>query len=233
MWGASPRDVVQVPKLDPKDLYDRRIRRDHARLRSYNTLLEQIYHRVYATSQLSGNTSSVLYTVPPFILGLPKLDMKDCIVYLVWQLRQAGFEVRFTWPNILFISWRHHEGDYLSRQNPIVQAMAPEPRQMPILRQVGGSQKKKMSIAVEPIPASRPTVAYNQDIELITNNAPYGAHTGAPSSSPFGSNGSQGLRRAADYEPPASFIQNLDRPGPGRVYKEGAKGNVLADLWSL
>ena len=230
MWGASPRDVVQVPKLDPKDLYDRRIRRDHARLRSYNTLLEQIYHRVYATSQLSGNTSSVLYTVPPFILGLPKLDMKDCIVYLVWQLRQAGFEVRFTWPNILFISWRHHEGDYLSRQNPIVQAMAPEPRQMPILRQVGGSQKKKMSIAVEPIPASRPTVAYNQDIELITNNAPYGAHTGAPSSSPFGS---QGLRRAADYEPPASFIQNLDRPGPGRVYKEGAKGNVLADLWSL
>ena len=169
--------------------------------------------------------------------------MKDCIVYLVWQLRQAGFEVRFTWPNILFISWRHHEGDYLSRQNPIVQAMAPEPRQMPALRQIGGSQKKKMSIAVEPIPASRPTVAYNQDIDLITNNVPYGTpygtHTGAHSSAPFGgtpfgSHGSQGaLRRAADYEPPASFIQNLDRPGPGRIPKEGAKGNVLADLWSL
>ena len=122
--------------------------------------------------------------------------------------------------------------------------MAPEPppRQMPVMRQIGGSQKKK-SAAVEPIPASRPTVAYNQEIDIITNNAPYGAHTGAPSSAPFGGtpfggtpfggapNG--GLRRAADYEPPASFIQNLDRPGPGRIPKEGAKGNVLADLWSL
>lgn len=152
--------------------------------------------------------------------------MKDCIVYLVWQLRQGGFEVRFTWPNILYISWKHHEGEYLSKQNPIVQAMAPEPppRQMPVLRQVGGSQKKKAP-AADPIPPSRPTVAFNQEIDIITNSA--------PSAAPFGLSGAAGTRRAADYEPPASFIQNLDRPGPGRVPKEGAKGNVLADLWSI
>ena len=120
------QDVIEVPRLEPKDLYERRKRRDFARLRAYNTLLEQIYHRVYASSQLPGNTSSILYTVPPFILGLPKLDMEDCIVYIVFQLRQSGFEVKFTWPNLLGISWKHHEQKYLVEQNPIMQAMTPD-----------------------------------------------------------------------------------------------------------
>ena len=231
----SRRDIIQVPHMDPRDLYDRRVRRDHARLRAYNTLLEQIYHRVYATSQLSGNTSSVLYTVPPFILGLPKLDMEDCIVYLVWQLRQAKFEVRFTWPNFLYISWRHHEADYLTRQNPIIKAMMPEPMANP---KAVGAKKKGPNQA--PIPAGRPAVAFNNEIDIIN----------MPQATPFALGQGQQARRAIDYEPPPSFIQNMERPGPGRQMQgrdqmqgqrqgytremqTGAKGNVLADLWSI
>ena len=215
--------MIQVPHLEPKDLYDRRIRRDYARLRAYNTLLEQIYQRVYSTSQLSGNTSSVLYSVPPFILGLPKLDMEDCVVYLVWQLRQSGFEVRFTWPNMLFISWRHHEGAYLATQNPIVKAMTPAPPPAPLPKVVGGSQKKKSAAAAAAAAAPRqPTVAFNEAVDLITS----------ANSSTFGTPVQPGTRRATDYEPPASFIQNLERPGPGRD-KAIAKGNVLADLWTI
>ena len=251
---ARRQDIIQVPHLDPKDLYDRRVRRDHARLRSYNTLLEQIYHRVYTTSQLSGNTSSVLYTVPPFILGLPKLDMEDCVVYLVWQLRQAKFEVRFTWPNLLYISWQHHEGDYLTRQNPIIQAMmpvAPPPKAAALARAPGGSQKKKggggPGYAPGPGAGGRPAVAFNQDIEIINQSSPRG-----PQQALIGNGPGQGqgqVRRAIDYEPPASFVQNMERPlpvaraawepgpgsGPSRQGQmtTGAKGNVLADLWSF
>jgi hypothetical protein len=185
---------------------------------------------VYATSQLSGNTSSVLYTVPPFILGLPKLDMEDCIVYLVWQLRQSKFEVRFTWPNLLYISWRHHEADYLTRQNPIIKAMMPEP--MPNPKAVAA---KKKGPSQTPIPSShgRPAVAFNSEIDIIN----------IPQATPFPG---QPHRRAIDYEPPPSFIQNMERPGPGRQMQSGkgqqgqqeqgqgqAKGNVLADLWSF
>jgi len=223
--------MIEVPRLEPKDLYDRRIRRDYARLRAYNTLLEQIYHRVYATSQLSGNTSSVLYSVPPFILGLPKLDMEDCIVYLVWQLRQSSFEVRFTWPNILYISWKHHEGAYLANQNPIVQAMSPTP---PIPLKLGGtgSQKKKGGLkqaahAAHTTHATQPTVAFNQAIDIINTSAQQPMQM-----APFGNTLPSGSRRATDYEPPASFVQTLERPGPGRD-KAVAKGNVMADLWSI
>ena len=235
MSFGRPQDIIQVPKLEPKDLYERRFRRDYARLRSYNTLLEQIYHRVYATSQLSGNTSSVLYSVPPFILGLPKLDMEDCIVYLVWQLRQAGFEIKFTWPNLLFISWKHHEGSYLATKNPIVQAMAPETNVASLPK--GGSQKKKGGggFTPGPVAAQRPAVAFNEEIDIITStkNISYGSSGGSTQGTPFGSQSAAGPRRAVDYEPPASFIQNLERPGPGREQKTGAKGNVLADLWTM
>jgi hypothetical protein len=156
--------------------------------------------------------------------------MEDCIVYLVWQLRQAKFEVRFTWPNFLYISWRHHEADYLTRQNPIIKAMMPEPMTNP---KAVSSKKKGPSQA--PIPAGRPAVAFNNEIDIIN----------MPQATPFASGQGQGhTRRAIDYEPPPSFIQNMERPGPGRQMQlqsgrdqmqgQGqAKGNVLADLWSI
>jgi len=256
------KNVIEVPRLEPKDLYDRRQKRDYARLRAYNTLLEQIYHRVYASSQLPGSTTSIIYNVPPFILGLPKLDMEDCIVYIVFQLRQTGFEVKFTWPNLLFISWRHHEGQYLMEQNPIMLAMMPPPAASPTLPlPKGGSQKKKG--------ASQKTVTYSQDVDTLTSILP-------SSGSPFGSGAVAPLRSASEYQPPPSFLQTMDKPGPGReaqnsLYKQAqaqaqqpwqqgqmqaqqrqqmqpwqpqqqlslrrtqppAIGNVLADLWAV
>ena len=207
--GRRPQDTIQVPRLEPKDLYERRIRRDHARLRAYNTLLEQIYHRIYATSQLGGNTSSVLYTVPPFLLGLPKLDMEDCIVYLVWQLREAKFVVRFTWPNLLYVSWHHHEGEYLSRKNPIVQAMIPEAA--PAATAAPTKPRPKVQSKASP-PLS---VSYADEIALIAGPGPGpGLH-----------------RRAAEYQPPSSFIQTLDAPMPRASSQP--QGGVLSDLWSV
>jgi hypothetical protein len=126
-----------IPKLNPNELYERRMRRDQARLRAYNQVLEQIHNRIYTASQLAGHPAYLMYTVPPFILGLPKLDLEDCIVYLVYMLRQSGFEVKFTYPNLLFISWKHHEKEYLLHQNPIVQAMMP-----PETNKRGGALKK-------------------------------------------------------------------------------------------
>lgn len=127
-----------APKLNPNELYERRIQRDQSRLRAYNQVLEQIHGRIYSASQLAGHPAYIMYTVPPFIFGLPKLDLEDLIVYLVYQLRQSGFEVRFTYPNLLYISWRHHEKEYLLHQNPIVQAMLPPETKRAGRRSAGG-----------------------------------------------------------------------------------------------
>lgn len=116
------------PKLQPQHLFEKREKRDKARLRAYNQLLEQVQHRIFTTSHLPGNPSYLVYTVPPFIFGLPYIDLQDCIVYIVFNLRQNGFEVRFTYPNMLYISWMSYEKEYFMKKNPIVQAMIPPPK---------------------------------------------------------------------------------------------------------
>ena len=130
---------LQPPKLQPQHLFEKREKRDRSRLRAYNQLLEQIQHRIFTTSQLPGNPSYLVYTVPPFILGLPNLDLQDCIVYLVFQLRQNGFEIRFTYPNLLYISWASYEKEYLLKKNPIALAMLPKTE---LINKKGGRQEK-------------------------------------------------------------------------------------------
>ncbi len=225
------QDLIQVPRLEPKELFEKRQRRDYARLAAYNQLLEQIFHRIYAASQLSGTTSFIVYSVPPFILGLPKLDMEDCIVYLVFQLRQSGYLVEFTWPNLLKISWKHHEASYITQQSPIIQAMIPTPPP-PLARNTHtpATQKPKKqtpgtgaSMAAT-ARAGAPSVAFNEVIDLINNNGSSGTFSNPP-------------RRAADYQPPATFVQHLERPNkppsnPVTGSNSQVQGDVLADLWN-
>ncbi len=180
------------PRLNPKDLFERRLKRDNARLRAYNQLLNTIHQRIYTTSQMSGNANFITYTVPPFIFGLPKLDLQDCIVYLVYMLRQSGYEVRYTYPNLLYISWKHHERSYLLTQNPIVQAMIPP--------EVKKQQTKKDKQAR--------SVSFAPDVRAPVAEPPP-------------------LRRTTDYEPPPSFLNQVQKPLPDR------KTNVLADLWNF
>lgn len=113
-----------TPILKPGQLFEQRSSRDRARLRAYNQLLEQIYTKIKSASRVAAN-NWIIYTVPPFVLGLPKIDLQDCVVYIVFQLRQAGYEVRYTYPNLLYVSWKHHERNYILQDSPIMKAMLP------------------------------------------------------------------------------------------------------------
>jgi hypothetical protein len=141
------------------------------------------------------------------------MDMEDCVVYIVFQLRTAGFEVKFTWPNLLYVSWKHHEAAYLESQNPIVQAMMKESKVAPVFASAstssplpqpkGGSQKKKGLPGPMQMPGGIPksTVSFS-DIDLITSMPPSAGVT-------FGS---PPKRETSEYVPPDSFIQTMERP---------------------
>lgn len=45
------------------------------------------------------------FKVPRYIYGLPLFDQYSCISYLVNSLSTNGFDVKYTHPNLLFISW--------------------------------------------------------------------------------------------------------------------------------
>lgn len=224
MYGAN----AGTPKLEPSQLFEKRAQRDRAKLRAYNEILSQIHARIYSVSQLPGNTSSLVYTVPPFILGMPALDLQDCIVYLVSMLRNSSFEVKYTYPNLLYISWKHYETQYNRELNPIVQAMMPPA--------APANTSKKGKEGRRGMGDRGPTVTFAPVLE-----------TARPPP-----------RSAADYQPPDSFLNELARPaGPPRPPASGmpagartggnsgsgisgsagaqapsqTTANVLADLW--
>ena len=40
-----------------------------------------------------------------YIYGVPKFDITGCILYIVDSLVNNGFDVKYTHPNLLYISW--------------------------------------------------------------------------------------------------------------------------------
>jgi hypothetical protein len=218
--GGLPQGGGNVPVLKPTELFEKRKNRDSSRLKAYNTILEQIYARVLTASR-TGTDSFLLYTVPPFILGLPRLDLEDCIIYIVYQLRQQGYEVRYTYPNLLFINWTHHEKEYIHKQSPIMQAMAPahtdKKQQVGRVRfadEVRGTGAQPVAQQV-----ARGSAAPQEAINYILSQKP--TAVGAPARAP--------PRNINDYKPPVSFLDAIERP----INAAATKKDVINDLWNF
>ena len=106
------------PVLSPSSLYREQAKRDATRIKTYNSVLNQIYGKIKAIARIPENDRTLLYLVPEFIPGTPKIDVADCVIYLVWNLRNAGYNVTYTHPNLLFISWKEHDTIYQSKESP-------------------------------------------------------------------------------------------------------------------
>ena len=205
--GSGNDDEGDAPKLEPRNLFEKRVARDTARLRAYNHILGQIHTRIRSTSKLPGNPNYLVYTVPPFILGLPAMDLQDCIVYIVHQLRTSGFEVRFTYPNLLYISWKHYEQEYMREQNPITQAMKPPPPASTSKKGAGGK---------------RGGAGSGGEANRVQFATPGLGQIGGAAAAP---------RSAADYAPPDTFLDSVQRP-VGRVPQNKTE-SILSELLKI
>ena len=50
------------------------------------------------------------------MIGVPKFDVAACIAYVINKLQDNGFKLRYTHPNLLFISWSHWVPDYVRNE---------------------------------------------------------------------------------------------------------------------
>jgi hypothetical protein len=109
--------------LVPSSLYKEEAKRDSTRIRIYNMVLQQIYNKVKAVARVPGNEKSLWYVVPEFIPGTPRFDIGDAVLYIVWNLRNIGYTVEYTHPNLLFVSWRSHDEIYHKHESPLSQVL--------------------------------------------------------------------------------------------------------------
>ena len=61
---------------------------------------------------MRGSDRFCFFLLPEFVLGVPRYDMVKCTSYVIEKLIDNGFMVKYTHPNLLFISWQHYIPSY-------------------------------------------------------------------------------------------------------------------------
>lgn len=210
----SPQSMMAgIPQLHASTLFDVRLKKDKARHRAYNQILEQALQKVAHSAVQPNHPTFVYYNIPPFVLGLPALDLKDCVVYVVHQLRSQAYEVRYTYPNLLWISWAHHEHKYHMEKNPIVQSMIPK---------MAGPEKRKgpsqvnMRVAVTSTPGAGPA------LRASDYTPPVGFVETMERPSPYSSASRQQQSQQQNHTKTVTFADKKD-----------GLSNVLDELWKM
>ena len=103
------------------NIFELNRKKDEREMKKYN-IYNQVLSKCHVRIQLSSdrNQQDCIYTLPKFLSGLPSYDNIKCAEYIIDNLRRNGFKVAYTYPNLLYISWKHIPSNVT---NPYVQKL--------------------------------------------------------------------------------------------------------------
>ena len=110
---TNKSDNEESLKLNLDELYEKKQQHDMFTISSYNKILARVHTKIKLVSKQYADTYHCWYIVPEVLLGIPKYDHKDCTAYVINKLQENGFIVRYTHPNLIFISWKHWVPGYV------------------------------------------------------------------------------------------------------------------------
>ena len=96
-----------VDKINLDELFEKKKLHDLATTQNYNTILNRVHNKIKLTSRQQIAEHYCWFVIPEVMIGIPKYDIGTCIAYVIDKLQTNGFKVRYTHPNMLFISWQH------------------------------------------------------------------------------------------------------------------------------
>ena len=99
-------------KLNLDELYERTRETSQTKIKTYQKILARIHTRIKAISRQRNNNKFCMFVIPEFILGIPRYDTAECTNYVIEKLTENGFQIKYTYPNLLFISWQHYIPKY-------------------------------------------------------------------------------------------------------------------------
>lgn len=109
-------DTIQKPSLNIDELYGLKQKKDLNRMKIYNKLIDKIHNKIKYTSKLLKNEEFCSFIMPEVLLGYPNYNFKECLYFILDNLKDDGFNVRYIHPNLLFISWGHWVPSYVREQ---------------------------------------------------------------------------------------------------------------------
>ncbi len=90
--------------INIEELHREQDRKEQNKSEIFLTILEKVHQKIKFTSQVSKD-KFCFFSVPTYVYGLPLFDINSCIIYLTKTLTDNGFDIKYTHPNLLLISW--------------------------------------------------------------------------------------------------------------------------------
>ena len=100
-------------KVNIDTLFENKKKRDLKQLSIFNKILNRIHTRIKLTGRNKQTERHIWFTVPTYIFGEAIYDQGDCIAYLVNNLQDNGFLVKYIHPNTVFVSWNNWVPQYV------------------------------------------------------------------------------------------------------------------------
>ena len=103
-------------KINLDDLYEKKRELDEGKLQIYNKILNRIHAKIKTTSRQQTNEQFCWYIIPEMMIGITKYNVAECTGYIIEKLKDNGFLIRYTQPNLVFISWKHWIPGYVRQE---------------------------------------------------------------------------------------------------------------------
>lgn len=106
-------------KIEIHQLFDKYHQKQQRRLKIYEKVYDKIIHKIKSICNKGESIFSTYYVVPEYQFGTPLYNQTTCIAFCIIKLRKVGFEVNYTHPNFLYISWHKFINNYKYKIQPI------------------------------------------------------------------------------------------------------------------
>jgi hypothetical protein len=104
-------------KINLDDLFEKKREVAENKLNLYNKILNRIHNKIKITSrQNQGKEQFCWYLIPEIMIGVSRYNVEECTGYILNKLRENDFVVKYTNPNLIFISWQHWVPGYVRQE---------------------------------------------------------------------------------------------------------------------
>jgi hypothetical protein len=104
-------------KINLDDLFEKKREIAESKLTLYNKILNRIHNKIKLTSnQNRGREQFIWYLIPEVMIGVSRYNVAECTGYIINKLRENDLVVRYTHPNLIFISWSHWIPGYVRQE---------------------------------------------------------------------------------------------------------------------
>ena len=117
IFTLPDEDEVLTDKLNLDDLFEKKREISETKLGLYNKVLNRIHHKIKLTSRNNfGKDQWCWYLIPEVMIGVARYNVDECIGYIIQKLKDNDFVIRYTNPNLIFISWQHWVPGYVRQE---------------------------------------------------------------------------------------------------------------------